>query len=189
MNDSFIFQLFNAFPSLLRHFPGSHNTIFKNMTEQRKFILEEIKKHQESLDLNNPQDFIDYFLIKMEKEKHNKHSEFTMDNLITTVWDVFSAGTETTSLTLRYGLLLLLKHPEVTAKVQEEIDRVVGRNRSPCMQDRSRMPYTDAVLHEIQRYIDLVPSNLPHVATQDVKFREYLIPKVRSISSILKTLE
>ncbi|OWK08090.1 hypothetical protein Celaphus_00008520, partial [Cervus elaphus hippelaphus] len=159
-------ELFNAFPSLLRYFPGSHNTIFKNMTEQRKFILEKIKKHQESLDLNNPQDFIDYFLIKMEKEKHNKHSEFTMDNLITTVWDVFSAGTETTSLTLRYGLLLLLKHPEVTAKVQEEIDRVIGRNRSPCMQDRSHMPYTDAVVHEIQRYIDLVPGNLPHAATQ-----------------------
>ena len=74
MNDSFIFQLFNAFPSLLRHFPGSHNTIFKNMTEQRKFILEEIKKHQESLDLNNPQDFIDYFLIKMEKVKWNPDS-------------------------------------------------------------------------------------------------------------------
>ncbi|KAI4557967.1 hypothetical protein MJG53_018720 [Ovis ammon polii x Ovis aries] len=181
-------ELFNAFPSLLRHFPGSHNTIFKNMTEQRKFILEEIKKHQESLDLNNPQDFIDYFLIKMEKEKHNKHSEFTMDNLITTVWDVFSAGTETTSLTLRYGLLLLLKHPEVTAKVQEEIDRVVGRNRSPCMQDRSRMPYTDAVLHEIQRYIDLVPSNLPHVATQDVKFREYLIPKGTAILTSLTSV-
>ncbi|XP_010831265.1 PREDICTED: cytochrome P450 2C21-like isoform X2 [Bison bison bison] len=182
-------ELYNTFPSLLHYFPGSHNTIFKNMTEQRKFILEEIKKHQESLDLNNPQDFIDYFLIKMEKEKHNKHSEFTMDNLITTVWDVFSAGTETTSLTLRYGLLLLLKHPEVTAKVQEEIDRVVGRNRSPCMQDKSCMPYTDAVLHEIQRYIDLVPSSMPQAATQDVKFREYLIPKVRGISSILKTLE
>ncbi|KAF4019116.1 hypothetical protein G4228_010782 [Cervus hanglu yarkandensis] len=182
-------ELFNAFPSLLRYFPGSHNTIFKNMTEQRKFILEKIKKHQESLDLNNPQDFIDYFLIKMEKEKHNKHSEFTMDNLITTVWDVFSAGTETTSLTLRYGLLLLLKHPEVTAKVQEEIDRVIGRNRSPCMQDRSHMPYTDAVVHEIQRYIDLVPGNLPHAATQDVKFREYLIPKgtviLTSLTSVL----
>ena len=58
------------------------------------------------------------------------------------------------------------------------------------MQDRSRMLYTDAVIHEIQRYIDLIPNNLPHVAVQDIKFREYLIPKVRGISSILliKTL-
>lgn len=46
------------------------------------------------------------------------------------------------------------------------------------MQDRSRMPYTDAVVHEIQRYIDLVPMNLPHSVTHDVKFRNYFIPKV-----------
>ena len=64
---SFLFQLYNAFPSLLHYLPGSHNTLFKNMTEQRKFILEKIKEHQEFMDLNNPQDFIDYFLIKMEK--------------------------------------------------------------------------------------------------------------------------
>ena len=64
------------------------------------------------------------------------------------------------------------------AKVQEEIDRVIGRHRSPCMQDRSHMPYMDAVVHEIQRYIDLVPTNLPHAVTRDIKFRNYLIPKV-----------
>jgi cytochrome P450 len=46
------------------------------------------------------------------------------------------------------------------------------------MQDRHSMPYTDAVLHEIQRYIDLLPTSLPHAVTRDVKFREYLIPKV-----------
>ncbi|XP_065776118.1 cytochrome P450 2C21-like isoform X3 [Muntiacus reevesi] len=122
------------------------------------------------------------------EEKHNKQSEFTMDNLITTLWDVFTAGIETTSITLRYGLLLLLKHPEVTAKVQEEINRVVGRNRSPCMQDRSHMPYTDAVIHEIQRYIDLVPNNLPHAAAQDIKFREYLIPKGTTILTSLTSV-
>ena len=67
----------------------------------------------------------------------------------------------------------------LSAKVQEEIDRVIGRHRSPYMQDRSHMPYMDAVVHEIQRYIDLVPTNLPHAVTRDVKFRNYLIPKVK----------
>nr|XP_031528032.1 cytochrome P450 2C31-like [Vicugna pacos] len=65
----------------------------------------------------------------MEKEKHNKQSEFTMDNLITTVLDVFTAGTETTSMTLRYGLLLLLKHPEVTGMVTDDgQNAILGRN-------------------------------------------------------------
>ncbi|ERE77973.1 cytochrome P450 2C25-like protein [Cricetulus griseus] len=63
------------------------------------------------------------------------------------------------------------------AKVQEEIDQVLGRDRSPCMQDRSRMPYTDATIHEVQRFIDLVPTNLPHAVTCDIKFRDYFIPK------------
>ncbi|XP_069316157.1 cytochrome P450 2C21-like isoform X2 [Eulemur rufifrons] len=115
------------------------------------------------------------------QEKHNKQSEFTMDNLVITVWDMFGAGTETTSTTMRYGLLLLLKHPEIAAKVQQEIDRVIGKHRSPCMQDRSRMPYTDAVVHEIQRYIDLLPTNLPHAVTEDIQFREYFIPKGTNI--------
>ena len=50
------------------------------------------------------------------------------------------------------------------------------------MQDRSHMPYTDAVVYEIQRYIDLIPSSLPHMVTRDVEFRNYIIPKVRLIS-------
>ncbi|XP_052618601.1 cytochrome P450 2C25-like isoform X3 [Peromyscus californicus insignis] len=123
------------------------------------------------------------------QENHSQQSEFTLEHLAATVSDLFSAGTETTSTTLRYALLLLLKHPHVTAKVQEEIDRVVGRHRSPCMQDRSHMPYTDAMIHEVQRFIDLIPTSVPHAVTCDIKFRNYLIPKgttvIISLSSVL----
>ncbi|XP_072875659.1 cytochrome P450 2C9 isoform X2 [Chlorocebus sabaeus] len=124
------------------------------------------------------------------QEKHNQQSEFNIENLENAAVDLFAAGTETTSTTLRYALLLLLKHPEVAAKVQEEIERVIGRNRSPCMQDRSHMPYTDAVVHEVQRYIDLLPTSVPHAVTCDVKFRNYLIPKgttiLISLTSVLR---
>nr|XP_020019993.1 cytochrome P450 2C18-like isoform X5 [Castor canadensis] len=123
------------------------------------------------------------------QEKHNWESEFTIESLMATVTDLFIAGTETTSTTLRYGLLLLLKHPDVRAKVQEEIERVIGRNRSPCMQDRSQMPYTDAMVHEIQRYINLIPNNVPHAAIRNIRFRNFVIPKgmnlITSLTSVL----
>ncbi|XP_054974944.1 cytochrome P450 2C21-like isoform X2 [Sorex araneus] len=123
------------------------------------------------------------------QEKHDKPSAFTLDNLITTIGDIIGAGTATTSSTLRYGLLLLLKYPEVTAKAQKEIERVIGKHRSPCMQDRSNMPYMDALVHEVQRFIDLAPNSFPHCVTQNIKFREYIFPKgteiLTSLSSVL----
>ncbi|XP_064125632.1 cytochrome P450 2C19-like isoform X2 [Loxodonta africana] len=122
------------------------------------------------------------------QEKHTQQSEYSVENLLNTVHDLLGAASQTTSTTLRYGLLLLLKHPEVTAKVQEEIDHVVGQNRSPCMQDRSSMPYTDAVVHEIQRYTDLLPMSLPRRVTRDIKFRNCLIPKGTTILTALSSV-
>ncbi|XP_028717800.1 cytochrome P450 2C42-like [Peromyscus leucopus] len=181
-------QICNNFPALIDYLPGSHRKLLKNFTFSKHYFLAKLIEHQKSLDINNPRDFIDCFLIKMEQEKHNPKTAFTSANLVFSAGDLFAAGTETTSTTLRYSLLLLLKYPEVTAKVQEEIDHVIGRHRSPCMQDRSHMPYTDAVLHEIQRYIDLLPTSLPHAVTCDIKFRNYLIPKGTTVIASLTSM-
>ncbi|XP_069890695.1 cytochrome P450 2C5-like [Dipodomys merriami] len=183
-------QIYNLFPDLIDYTPGSHKTILKNVAYIKNYILKKIKDHEESLDVNNPRDLIDCFLIKMKQEQKNLKdpSEFTTEGLTIAALDLFGAGTETTSTTLRYSLLLLMKHPHVTAKVKEEIDHVIGRHRSPCMQDRSQMPYTDAVLHEIQRYIDLLPISLPHTVTREVQFRNYIIPKGTNILTSLTSV-
>ncbi|XP_036600753.1 cytochrome P450 2B11-like isoform X3 [Trichosurus vulpecula] len=170
-------QLYEMFSDFLKFFPGSHWRAHNNLTSINAFIAENVEKHKESLDPSAPRDFIDVYLLRMEKEKGIANTEFHYKNLIITVMSLFFAGTETTSTTLRYGCLLLLKYPRVAEKVQEEIDQVIGRNRLPEIKDRAKMPYTDAVIHEIQRFSDLLPMGVPHSVTQDTSFRGYLIPK------------
>lgn len=62
--------------------------------------------------------------------------------------------------------------------MQQEIDSVIGQERGPCMEDRKSLSFTDAVFHEIQRLMDIVPMSVPHYALQDISFRGYTIPKV-----------
>ncbi|XP_006116271.1 cytochrome P450 2H2-like [Pelodiscus sinensis] len=180
--------LYNFFPTVMDYVPGPHHKLFKNAEKFRKFVLERVNMHKPSLDPNCPRDFIDAFLIKMQEEQKNDQSNFSMGSLLRSTVELFSAGTGTTSVTLLFGLLILLKYPEIEEKVHKEIDRVIGRSRSPCMADRSQMPYTDAVIHEIQRYINLVPLSLPHAVTRDVHIRQYLIPKDTTIFPALNSV-
>ncbi|KAG8552931.1 hypothetical protein GDO81_003164 [Engystomops pustulosus] len=124
------------------------------------------------------------------QEKNNPKSEFHETNLLDSTLQIFFAGVETISTTLTYSLLLLMKYPDVLAKVHQEIDKVIGRDRWPRNQDRNQMPFTDAVIHEIQRFIDLLPMGLPRKTTKDITFRGYSIPKDTNVfpmlSSVLK---
>ncbi|XP_072524662.1 cytochrome P450 2G1-like isoform X2 [Salminus brasiliensis] len=171
-------QVYNIFPWLMKHLPGRHQTLLRETDTLRGFIMEKIKAHEESLDPDHPRDFIDCFLIRMKQEKNNPETEFHYDNMVSTVLNLFLAGTETTSTTLRYALMLLIKYPHIQDQMQKEIETVIGGERSPVMQDRKALPFTDAVIHEVQRYLDLVPLSLPHCATHSFSFRGFAIPEV-----------
>ncbi|XP_075771703.1 cytochrome P450 2G1-like [Pelodiscus sinensis] len=181
-------QFYDMYSSFLKYFPGPHTKIYHILEDMRKFIAKRVKQNQATLDSSSPRDFIDCFLIQMEKEKQNPASEFNIKNLELTTLNLFFAGTETVSSTLRYGFLLLMKHPDVLGKLQEEIEQVIGRNRTPAIEDRSQMPYTDAVIHEIQRVSDLIPMDVPHRVTRDTQFRGYTIPEGTEIYPMLSSV-
>ncbi|XP_028715724.1 cytochrome P450 2B1-like [Peromyscus leucopus] len=182
---SFSSQVFELFSGFLKYFPGVHKQIFKNMQEVLDYIGQSVEKHRATLDPSNPRDFIDAYLLRMEKEKSNQHTEFHLQNLMISVVSLFFAGTETTSTTLRYGFLLMLKYPHVAEKIQKEIDQVIGSHRLPTLDDRTKMPYTEAVIHEIQRFSDIAPIGVPHKVTKDTLFRGYLLPKNTEVYPIL----
>ncbi|OCT68028.1 hypothetical protein XELAEV_18039324mg [Xenopus laevis] len=181
-------QLYNIFPKVMGKLPGPHNTIFQSVDVIHEFIKKRINMHKETLDPSSPRDFLDCFLIKMQQEKDVPQTEFHMLGAVNTTFDLFGAGTETVSTTLRYGLLILLKHPDIEERIHKEIDSIIGRNRAPCIEDRSRMPYTDAVIHEIQRFTDIIPMGLPHKLTRDIHFQGYSIPKGTTVYPMLSSV-
>uniref|UniRef100_A0A8C8S4I4 Uncharacterized protein n=1 Tax=Pelusios castaneus TaxID=367368 RepID=A0A8C8S4I4_9SAUR len=191
MTESFRFtctawgQLYEMFSDTMRYLPGPQREAFKQLVGLEKFIERKVKANMDTLDPNSPRDFIDCFLIKMQQEKQNPSSEFSLKNIVMTALNIFFAGTETVSTTLRYGFLILLKYPEIEAKIHEEIDRVIGRNRAPNMEDRSQMPYTDAVIHEFQRFCDIIPTGVARRVIRDTQFRGYTIPKGTEVYPVL----
>uniref|UniRef100_A0A803TM27 Uncharacterized protein n=1 Tax=Anolis carolinensis TaxID=28377 RepID=A0A803TM27_ANOCA len=154
-------MLYSLFPEIMDKIPGMHRKMAKIGLKIVDIIKERIETQLASFDASDPQNYIENLLI---------------------------AGIDTSSITLIYGFLFLLKYPHVQEKVHKEIDRVVGQGRMPTVKDRNQMPYTTAVLNEIQRLADVVPMNLPHFVTQDTHFRGYVIPKGTYIYPLLNSV-
>lgn len=71
----------------------------------------------------------------------------------------------------------MANHQDVQRKLHEEIDRVIGRERIPDLQDRPNMPYTEAVLAESQRIWLVTPIIGPRRVLRDTTLGGYTISK------------
>ncbi|XP_059158790.1 cytochrome P450 1A1-like [Physella acuta] len=87
------------------------------------------------------------------------------------------AGTDTTATTLTCLLLVFLHHPEVQEKMWAEVKHQIGENRLATLADRKNMPYFQAVLLELLRYISHVPLAVPHYTTCDTSVLGIPVPK------------
>uniref|UniRef100_A0A8C5U9X0 Uncharacterized protein n=1 Tax=Malurus cyaneus samueli TaxID=2593467 RepID=A0A8C5U9X0_9PASS len=103
---------------------------------------------------------------------------FMMSNINSeTIVDLFIAGTETTATTLLWALFYMVIYPDIQEKVQKELDAVVGCSHIFSYEDRKTLPYTNAVIHEIQRYSKIVLIALPRMSVKDTELLGYHVPK------------
>lgn len=91
--------------------------------------------------------------------------------------DFFFPSLTAVPVTFAFLIQRFLLQPEALAKMQREIDDVVGVGRLPELDDRINLPYTEACIREIMRLETLVPSSIPHRSLRDTKIAGFDIPK------------
>ncbi|KAG8240025.1 hypothetical protein J437_LFUL016411 [Ladona fulva] len=172
---------FSHFPLLRYIAPGAsgYNQFIGVHQRIWKFIHREIGKHKETYQSGKIRDLMDVYLAQMEEDEREgkENTYFDDDQLVAICMDLFMAGSETTAKSLAFLFLYITTHPEVQKKLHAEIDAVTGGDRMPTLEDRSRMPYTEAVILEGLRLFASKTFGLAHRALSDAWLQGHFIPK------------
>ncbi|OQV16526.1 Cytochrome P450 18a1 [Hypsibius exemplaris] len=179
------------FMPFLRIIPMMNTVYLKikdNNIATKAFFRSLIKERADTIEVGKTRDFVDAYLHQIQRlqdaEKFET-SNFTDAQMMQCVIDLFSAGMETTRTSLEWAFLYMALHPEVQSQVQEELDRVVGIERVPSMDDLKELPFTEATICEVLRASSVVPLGNPHAASEDTMFHGHLVPKGATIFSNL----
>nr|XP_060623326.1 cytochrome P450 2K6-like [Anolis sagrei ordinatus] len=175
--DSIFYILYEMFPWLMEHFSTPVSNAIAKIDRAIILLKQEIAKHKEHEMQHDPQDFSDFYLYQIEKTKNDPNSTYNEDNLAQCILEFLAAGTETTGSALQWALFRMASHPDIQDKVYEEIEEVSGTSQSICYQDRKKLPYTNAVIHEVLRANYVLPVGIVRRTTKDVNMYGYTIPK------------
>ncbi|XP_050521557.1 methyl farnesoate epoxidase-like isoform X3 [Daktulosphaira vitifoliae] len=136
------------------------------------FLKASVEDHKHRV--NDEEDLICAFLKEIEKNKESTKS-FSEEQLLVLLLDLFLAGSETTSSTLSFVILHLLRNQSVQDKVHAELDAAVG-DREVLLSDKNNLTYLEAVLMEVQRHSNVAPIAIAHRSIRKTSLQEYKIP-------------
>ncbi|XP_054828175.1 cholesterol 24-hydroxylase-like [Eublepharis macularius] len=171
-------------------FPHAVTTIIEGVSEARIPTFEYmpgnrkmVKKVQESLRLirrtgkecieqrrkaiqngdETPMDILT-LILKNAAQEGDYDDENMLDNFIT----FFFAGHETTANQLSFAIMELGRQPEIMAKLQAEVDEVIGVKRDVNYEDLGKLHYLSQVLKEVLRLYSPVPTTLRWTDTENI---------------------
>ncbi|KAL4182661.1 hypothetical protein AMTRI_Chr11g151280 [Amborella trichopoda] len=167
-------------------FPRIGKFIFRKLWQE----VHDIKHQQEEVLLplirgaaERQTEFFSYAdsLAVLELPDGRKLSEEEMLSLCS---EFLNGGTDTTSTTLQWVMANLVKHPDVQAKVYEEIEKEGGVDEEKLQ----RMPYLKAVVTETLRLHPPGHFVLQHTVTEDSTLEGFVIPKGAGVNFMVKEM-
>jgi len=122
---------------------------------------------------NKTADLLEY-MIHASNDPENQ--TLTKEELRYNIAMYMLAGHDTTANALATTLYLLAIHKDVQQKVRDEIERVLGDNLMPTMEQQKELKYMNMVINENLRLYTPIPRLPNRCAVQDIKFRNHVIP-------------
>lgn len=189
LNADFIANVEDAqLVAVLEFFPLAHYLPFKAYDrciqpffEMHGIIRKFLKERREKFNPVQPvRDLISGLLqAKYEAESENdeeKAALLTDDYFVNTILDMFIAGYETTSTTLKWVIAFLVHYPKYQKDIQRQLNEVVG-DCYPTLKDRPNLSLIQATITETLRVGNVVPLLFPHVSLKDTTLCGYRVPK------------
>ncbi|KAM4591624.1 cytochrome P450 1B1 isoform 1-T2 [Odontesthes bonariensis] len=165
----------------LQYFPNPIKTIFENFKslnrEFSEFVLDKVSEHRKTIQSSTVRDMTDAFIVALEQIRKKTGDSSGKDYVGPTMGDIFGASQDTLSTALQWIILILVKYPEMQARLQHEVDGVVERSRLPSTEDQPQLPYVMAFIYEVMRFTSFVPLTIPHSTITDTSIMGYTVPK------------
>src|SRR5438874_12025288 len=114
------------------------------------------------------------FLAKLLKAQDTDGAGLSDAQVRDDAVEIFNAGHSNVGVALAWCVYLLATHPDVSARVQEEVDRVLG-GRTPTYADLDQLPYTLQVVKETLRLYPPIYILSPRRALRDVTIDGYVV--------------
>ncbi|KAJ4302684.1 hypothetical protein N0V90_001573 [Kalmusia sp. IMI 367209] len=166
----------NIWPLLIRapDWLVPSNKILKNQVARTEKLIQLMAKDLKAgmRDGSAPESLQRWFLEHIhEFDLTEEHGSWIFMSLI-------SAGTRSPYNALMSHVIAMMQHPGWQRKIQEEVDRVVGKDRLPNFQDIPNLPTVRAAIKEGIRYRSIVAEiGIPHKLDRDDFYNGLFIPK------------
>ncbi|GFR28411.1 cytochrome P450 18a1 [Trichonephila clavata] len=154
--------------TIARHFifplQPEYQKIKKCHTQMEDIIFEIVEEHKSTYNEENVRDIIDdYFKERDERRRKEDPTAkfFTDETLIGTLIQMIGDGIFSVASFISLWMKKLAEHPEEQDKLYQEILDVIGLDRQPTMEDKSKLTYFNAFISEVMRtsdFFNLFPS-------------------------------
>ncbi|KAL1363812.1 cytochrome P450 71AP13 [Arachis hypogaea] len=172
------FSVGDFFPSLefIHGLTGAKSRL-KETSRRFDQLFDQILDEHKGCNNNKVDEEKDLVDVLLEVQKNGSHEmPLTTDNIKAIILDMFAAGTDTTFITLDWGMTELLMNPQIMKRAQKEIRDIMGERKVILESDVHQFHYMKAIIKEVFRLHPPVPVLVPRESMEDIVLEGFEIP-------------